>query len=84
VTWMDHRWNRWHARMTVHRQWGPPEPYRHLRLWVVGTVPLSVWLRQPRTARESYRAHLEPLLLERETWLLIERDPERNTPGRPS
>ena len=71
--WLDRRWNRWHARVTVRRKWGPKEPYRHLRLWVAGTVPLSVWLRKPRVARESYQRHLEPLLMEREVWELIER-----------
>ena len=40
--WLDRRWRRWHARVTVRRGWGPPEPYRHLRLWVARTVPLSV------------------------------------------
>ena len=67
--WLDRRW----IRMTVRRRWGPPAPYRHLRLWVAGTVPLSAWLRQPRAARESYRRHLRPLLIEREVWELIER-----------
>lgn len=69
-SWLDRRWLRWHARVTMRRGWGPPEPYRHLRLWVAGSIPLSTWLRQPSIAMESYRAHMEPLLLERETWLL--------------
>lgn len=61
LRWLDRRWFRWHARGT-RRGWLD----RHPRLWVFTTVPLSTWLRQPRTGRESYQAHLGPLLLDRE------------------
>ena len=62
MRWLDHRWNRWHARGTVRRDW----LNRHPRLWVFTTVPLSTWLRRPRTGWESYQAHLGPFLLDRE------------------
>ena len=82
--WLDRRWTRWHARMSYRRKWGPPAPYRHLRLWAVTTVPLSTWIRQPETARECYERHLKPLLIEREVSQLIERclasDDERQAP----
>ena len=63
---LDRRWNRWHARGTVRRDWHG----RHPKLWTFTTVPLSTWLRQPRTGWESYQARLGPFLLEREMWRL--------------
>jgi hypothetical protein len=62
MRWLDRRWNRWHARGTLRRDW----PDRRPRLWTFTTVPLSTWLRHPKAGWESYRAHLGPLLLSRE------------------
>lgn len=62
MRWLDRRWYRWHARVT-RRNWLD----RHPRLWTIGTVPLSTWLTRPAAGRESYQAHLGPLLLEQET-----------------
>ena len=62
MRWLDRRWFRWHAKGTRRRDW----PGRRPRLWTFTTVPLSTWLRQPRTGWESYQAHLEPHLLNQE------------------
>jgi hypothetical protein len=63
MRWLDRRWNRWHARGTLRRNW----PDRHPRLWTFTTVPLSVWLTRPRTGWESYQACLQPVYDELET-----------------
>ena len=60
---LDHHWFRWHARGALRRNW----PGRRPRLWTFTTVPLSTWLRHPRAGWESHRAHLGPILLDRET-----------------
>lgn len=65
---LDHHWRRWNARGTRRHNWLDRRP----RLWVFTTVPLSTWLRQPRTGWESYQADLGPLLLEREMQQLTE------------
>ena len=62
MRWLDRRWSRWHARGTLRRNWITRRP----RLWTFTTVPLSTWLRHPATGWESYRAHLGPILLDRE------------------
>jgi hypothetical protein len=67
--WLDRGWLRWHARGTLGGDW----MYRRPRLWTFTTVPLSTWLRHPRDGWESYRAHLGPILFDRETRQLTER-----------
>ena len=62
MTWLDHRWTKWHARGTVRHDWLDRCP----RLWTFTTVPLSTWLRHPATGWESYQAHIGPILLEQE------------------
>jgi hypothetical protein len=76
MRWPDRRWNRWHARGTVRRDWLEHRP----RLWTFTTVPLSTWLRRPRTGRESYQAHLGPLLLDRELRQMTSHDTEGEQP----
>lgn len=68
MRWLDHHWFRWHARGTLRRNWLDRRP----RLWTFTTVPLSTWLRHPRTGWESYRAHLGPILLDEEMHHLAE------------
>lgn len=60
--WLDDRWNAWHARGEIRHH----RLDRHPRLWAVGTVPLSTWLRHPVDGWQSYRRVIIPVLLERE------------------
>jgi hypothetical protein len=72
MRWLDRRWFRWHARGALRHDWLDRRP----KLWTFTGVPASTWLRKPRTGWESYRAHLGPLLLEREMWQLISENTE--------
>jgi hypothetical protein len=58
ASWLDGRWGAWHAHVDYERR---------PRLWVAGTVPLTTWLRHPWWGVESYRRHIRPLPLERES-----------------
>jgi hypothetical protein len=56
MDWLDDRW-----AVAMPDDW----PDRHPHLWVIGTVPLSTWLRHPVRGWQSYRRHIVPLLDER-------------------
>jgi hypothetical protein len=62
MNWLDDRWFGVYARGEVRHDWHD----RHPRLWAVGTVPLSTWLRQPGTGWQSYRRVIVLTLAERD------------------